>query len=895
METVFLELLNRALCAGWLVLAIILLRAVFRKAPKWICCLLWGLVAIRLLCPFSVESFFSLIPSAQTVPPAMMTEEKPEIHTGIETVNSMVNPMISDTFSPGPDEGVHPVRTAAEAASRVWLAGAAVMLAYAAGSDFFLRRRVRTAVPVCGESAQRAKESAPGADGSAGMRGERTEGERERAGLRGCRRERHAAHRNVRRQELWESERVDSPFVLGILRPRIYLPTGIDACSRAFIIAHERAHIRRKDHWIKPFGFALLSVYWFHPLMWAAYILLCRDIEYACDERVIREYGVEERKAYSAALLACSVRRPRIAACPVAFGEVGVRQRIRSVLHYKKPAFWILLTAAACCAVVAVCFLTDPKTKEKERADNGTASEEERIQAESGAESAGEASGVGDGNETASAGEAGSAGDGNETASAGEAGSAGDGNEMASAGEANGAKPAGDGGTEYAGEDSGAPQTIEIPADGWYDYDRCIYMNALSSYFPFDLREVYYMDESGVRLYDGNSLDLAETSFLEDKKSEGWRMIGVEEFEQAFNGWELGMPDISEIPAEKRLVRELTERVFLYYMDGELWLARTAGVSSDAGMWSIYALRPKEDMLEVAVRKAAYEWAVEKEAFGYWDAQEERVYPCVSCMIFGTELSSDAAREQPGGDGRITVYASILAMALQYENETEGLKDIGGSRIDAAMTFEKEENGEYRLTDWWTPREGAYYVPDIRERFPDELAEAVIDGQSYAEEQIRECYAQAVSLGQIPVYALIESLFERIAEDEDGLAPEGADARALIEAYPLVYRQLCRYGDNTLRYVFQQFFNGGKHGVYGQLMKAALIDIYPDEIIRLATSDGQEYFDCWFAAAQEIAAEIRQGRSAEEADRLLQEKFPKAALAVRMWEARTTDAEADAE
>ena len=315
MSELFLKILNMSIAAGWLILAVVLLRLVLKKAPKWICVLLWGLVAIRLICPFSFESILSLIPSAETVSPEIMTAAKPEIHTGISVLNSAVNPVISRSFAPEPTASANPLQIWTAVAAVVWAAGMAAMVIYMAVSYLLVHRRVNTAVR--------------------------------------------------RKDNIYQSENVESPFVLGVIRPRIYLPFAIGEEELSYVVAHEQTHIRRGDHLWKPFGFLLLTVYWFSPLMWLAYILLCRDIEFACDEKVIREMDSDAKADYSQALVACSVHRRRIAACPLAFGEVGVKARVRSVLNYKKPAFWIILIAFISCAVVAVCFLTDPKSDEK--------------------------------------------------------------------------------------------------------------------------------------------------------------------------------------------------------------------------------------------------------------------------------------------------------------------------------------------------------------------------------------------------------------------------------------------------------------------------------------------------------------------------------------------------
>lgn len=321
MEAVFLKLVNLSIAAGWLVLAVMVLRLVLRKAPKWIFCLLWALVALRLVCPVSIESALSLIPSAQTLPPEILYTAAPQINSGIPAINSAVNPVLDQSMTPVPGASVNPTQVWSFLLSCVWIAGVAIMALYALVSYWLIKRRVATAT--------------------------------------------------LLRENIKQSEYVDSPFVLGLFRPVIYLPYGMAEDDRAYVVAHERAHIRRKDHWWKPLGFLLLSVYWFNPLLWIAYVLLCRDIEGACDEKVIREMGLEDRRGYSTALFHCSVHRRSIAACPLAFGEVGVKERITSVMNYKRPAFWLVAAALAACVAAAVCFLTNPPVS-REFPMNGT-------------------------------------------------------------------------------------------------------------------------------------------------------------------------------------------------------------------------------------------------------------------------------------------------------------------------------------------------------------------------------------------------------------------------------------------------------------------------------------------------------------------------------------------
>ena len=313
MSELFLEIVNRSIAASWIVIAVLVLRLCLKKTPKWVNVLLWGIVAVRLIFPFSIESALSLIPSAETVSPSIMMEQTPSVQTGVPALDQVINPVIDHSLSPAPGASANPLQIWIPVLTVIWLLGVAALFLYSAVSYRRLRRRVCEAV--------------------------------------------------ILRDHIYQSENVCSPFVLGIIRPKIYLPYHMDKREMDHVIAHEQTHIRRRDHWWKPLGFLLLTVHWFNPLLWLGYILLCRDIELACDEKVIREMGSEQRADYTQALVSCSVSRRSIAACPLAFGEVGIKERVKSVMNYKKPAFWIVLASVVVCAVAAVCFLTDPKTE----------------------------------------------------------------------------------------------------------------------------------------------------------------------------------------------------------------------------------------------------------------------------------------------------------------------------------------------------------------------------------------------------------------------------------------------------------------------------------------------------------------------------------------------------
>ena len=313
MNELFLKIINMSISASWLVLAVRILRFVLKKAPKWVNVLLWGIVAIRLICPFSFESALSLIPSAETFPEKVISGPSFDVQTGITPVDNRINDYLGDRYLEGVTVPANNGNNIMTILTIVWTIGILLLVAYTVISYWRLHREIDTAVRY--------------------------------------------------KDNIFQSENVSSPFVLGLIKPRIYLPFKLDGKDLEYVVAHEQAHIHRKDHWWKPLGFLLLTIHWFNPFMWLAYVLLCRDIELACDEKVIKELGNEQRADYTQALVACSVNRRMIAACPLAFGEVGVRERVKSVMNYKKPAFWIVLVSVIICAVISVCFLTNPKSK----------------------------------------------------------------------------------------------------------------------------------------------------------------------------------------------------------------------------------------------------------------------------------------------------------------------------------------------------------------------------------------------------------------------------------------------------------------------------------------------------------------------------------------------------
>ena len=313
MDDVFLKLVNLSISASWLILAVLVLRVVLKKAPKWVMPLLWGVVALRLVCPFSIESVLSLIPSAETIPSEIVTETREPVLYEQATLDIVTNP----TLPPAAEVTVGVSRQQAQVDfniySVLWLAGMAALLVHALVSAGKLKKKLATAI--------------------------------------------------LLRDNIYESEFVDSPFVFGVVKPNIYLPMHMDEGTAAYVIAHERAHLARRDHWWKVLGYLVLALHWFNPLVWVAYILFCRDIELACDERVVKGLDGAARADYSQALLSCAAPGRAVAACPLAFGEGNIKTRVKSALHYKKPAFWVAAAAVLAVVIMAVCFLTNPKSE----------------------------------------------------------------------------------------------------------------------------------------------------------------------------------------------------------------------------------------------------------------------------------------------------------------------------------------------------------------------------------------------------------------------------------------------------------------------------------------------------------------------------------------------------
>ena len=774
MSSFFLKILNMSISAGWIILAVVLLRVVLKRAPKWINVLLWGIVAVRLICPFSVESVLSLIPSAETINPGIMMDPTPTVRTGVPALNSTINPIIASSLAPAPGASANPLQIWIPVLSIVWTLGIAALILYAAVSYWRLQRRLREAV--------------------------------------------------ILRENIYQSEQVDTPFVLGIIKPKIYLPYHMDAQNLNHVVAHEQAHIRRKDHWWKPLGFLLLAIHWFNPLMWLAYVLLCRDIELACDEKVIKELGNEQRADYTQALLACSVNHRMIAACPLAFGEVGVKERIRSVMNYKKPAFWMIVLAIVICTAVAICFLTNPAEDAPASAEDGYF----LLIGADGVESI-EISGVNSSGGVVNA-----------------DGSAFENGEKVWLEPLQGVTDLRGYSITAFGKNGEIIYALSIPegmadadvinlvgSDGWLlaptEYYQISHTSGVDG--PENIVEKQKLTLEDVRSLSqkGDALtwsDFEQYAYIETGSG---LYIRVYEIDEMFELWIGGAgPDSEPMYIYLSLADDLDTRIDI----------RNGGVEE------FITADHSEILLTNAINDAILEHNK--------PSKSDELYHCASFVLLDKQELCIC------GDTPIPMQVIVYGMALHqaYSFTDTGLYEAQGSHIPVVMTFE-EENGVYTLLEYWQPRDGSYYVQDIREKFPDEVEEDALDTQKYILSQKQNCYNQAVRYGGVDVDAVIENLLQTVASSRAYSSNPGA----YIDAQPIEYRELTYYGQHTLRYCFERFLQGGQNDLVGHIMALVCQDIMlgwgEGYAIDGVMMTGQDWFDAFQSNVQSFVGQYR--------------------------------------
>ena len=783
MGELFLKLLNMSIAASWLILAVVLLRLVLKKAPKWIVILLWGIVALRLVVPFSFESALSLIPSAETFNAHNIQYGTPAIHSGIPAVNNAVNPVLGATFAPNPAGSVNPLYVWTFIVSVIWLTGIAAMLLYAVISYVRVRRSVAERVPY--------------------------------------------------EENIFLCDHVKSPFILGLVRPKIYLPSSMDAAAMGPVIAHEKAHLARRDHWWKPLGFLILTVHWFNPLCWIAYVLLCRDIELACDEKVIRQMDLDGKKQYSTALLECSMGRRLVTICPLAFGEVGVKERVKNVLNYKKPAFWVIVVAVVACAVVTVCFATNPK--------QDSIQEQRTVQAritevENGSFLVAPVEGA----------------------------------------------------LELSSSDlfrvpiTNMPPSPE-PRVG--DVIEITYDGSILESYPAQFGTIYSMrvvsqdgrltlDDVVMLSQKGDALSWSDFERYQGREVGSGLYIMRYEIDKLFDVLVGGVPDETPWYIYLRVNNEADDRIDIRTEDVSAFIEahrndtpkviepKPDGGGKPAPEEPDFSSLSEE---QTAIHQAILEHNRSADPTGF-----------VSCASFA-ELACIVA---DGSDFSEYIHYG-WALYEEYKVTDKGLETTTGSHVPVAITFREDPSGTLTLEEYWEPRDGSYYAQDIREKFPAHIVGDGMDSQKFILQQTQECYAQAIASTGLDTEKVIGSLIETICSGP-ALSSNPGD---YIEAHPIEYRELTYYGRYTLKYCFARFDEGGETGLDGQIMARVCEDIavnWGEDGLRLLVcetpADGVTTGQMWYNALKNNALSLlEQYREIE-----LAERYPASYLLLSM-------------
>lgn len=736
----FLQIINMSITASYVICVVMLIRFLLKKAPKKYSYALWSVVAFRLCCPVSFQSVFSLFSlklfdmskaqsensaTLQYVPHNIGMMKQPEVTVGIPYANSVISGSLPEAT---PMYSANPMQIWTAVGMYLWCLGISVLVLYSVISYVSLHYRMRTAIKLEGN--------------------------------------------------VYQSDKVCSPFMLGILRPKIYIPFGLDAQTYSYVLTHERYHLKRGDHVIKLMSFLLLILHWFNPLCWLGFTLMSRDMEMSCDEKVLS--GAENiRKTYSSTLLSFASNRRFPSPSPLAFGETDVKKRIRNVLRWKKPTLVITVFAVLICGGVLIACAANPKTENKEML---SASSEGQMH-------------------------------GNESYNRKQAyGHHGGESEMYS----------GDG---HLSSIRWLFRLREADLFQTYVSTDCLFMSPLSSYLPMNGDSGYYYlvnDNSFYIVAKSNGALVCGTSLM------AWEW---QEFPYKEDAWkemfDFGLGngvDISHY--EERLYLELPDNYHLLKMDEEMWIMRTGShPNGEVFVWDVYAIEPQQEsdkqhaavqevnaQKEMALDTAIHKAIMEECKSPYAVAAVE----CEDHVIIATREYVRYDEEQARTIAAVDVYAMVLYEEYSFRNG--GLEAVTGSHIPSVLSFDMTEWGEYLLTDYWIPRDGSYYAEDIKKVFGQVSQEAVdngLDTQKYIMAQKQRCYEQAVVALDIDVEAVIESLLERIVDK----ALLSSNAQDYLDASGLAYRELLYYGSYTLAYIENELAEGEQTDLRGECMR----------------------------------------------------------------------------
>lgn len=787
MGNIFLKTLNMSIAASWLIFAVVLLRFVMKKTPKWIVVLLWGIVALRLVVPFSFESTLSLIPSAETFHTHNISYKTPVISSGIPAVNNAVNPILGETFAPNSVTRVNPPYTGIAGIfimSVIWLIGIAAMLLYAGISYVQVHQNVVERVPYEGN--------------------------------------------------IFLCDHIKSPFILGLVQPKIYLPSNMNAITMEPVIAHEKAHLARHDHWWKPLGFLILAAHWFNPLCWVAYVLLCRDIELACDEKVIQKMDLDGKKNYSAALLECSIQRRLITICPLDFGEISVKERVKNVLNYKKPTFWVVVAAVIACAVVTVCFATNPVQNSVDLVIHLPAGSEERVFYTD--EEVSSQSGIIE---------------------------------------------------IITNQDLGDIMIQLLPTEVHEEnaYDEPQYITpGMSVKFQVEKGAWFRIGIVPLLVEDMRdiSISVKNVNVRIASRTESRKLTLDDVIMLSQKGDTLTWTDFEQYQG-----RDIGSGLYIMrYEIDELFDVLVGGIPEEMPMY-IYlrANNEEEDRIDIRTENVPVfidahrndmPKAIESKADGgskpipeepdFSTLFDERtaIYQAIlehNCSTDPTGLISCVSFVElacivvDGSDFSQYIHYG-WALYEEYRVTENGLETVSGSHIPIAITLREDPSGTLTWEEYWEPRDGSYYVQDIREKFPAHIAEDGIDSQKFILQQKQECYSQAVAATGLDTNKIVRTLIKTICSSP----AQSSNPMDYIKEHSIEYRELTYYGQYTLKYCFSQFEESDETGLTGQIMAQVCEDIAvgwgEEPFISSLSADGILTGETWYSAFKNNALSL---------------------------------------
>lgn len=809
MEALFLKILNMSITATWVFAYVLLLRLMLKRAPKWISYALWSVVLFRLVSPVSFPAVFSLVGRAgrmgapavsgggiEYIPKDIGLAMTPRVNVGLSSVSEAINGALPSATAAA---SVNPMQIWIFIGAWVWILGMAVMVAHSAVSSVRLMRRLSGATRISGNS--------------------------------------------------YETDAIDRPFVWGFVKPKIYLPVGLSSPEREHVLRHERAHIARRDHLVKPLAYFALVIHWFNPFMWQAFALMSGDMEMSCDERVVKGLNGEEKAGYSEVLLHMATSRPSFAGSPLAFGESGSKGRIRNVLKYKKPAFWVVVVAVVAAAAVGICLIANPRQSiqipsadivghmQIEQINEGeslglvrTENAEEIsavLAAFSGAEKTFRQY-VNEGPNTVNYFTV----------------------KLAMPGEVKTMHLYSEGQRYY----------IEEPYVGVFKSDRKASVTLAKVYTAHepvrDIRVEYEIVKVGaggkalasISPLDGGAHGIAEKLIFDSLiKSTIWPGVDIETLDEC---WLIrrSMTEFDE-----------TSDYYAFLLDGKAVMQHGLdGFYSriNDGLYAEFV-----EMAEAKIGDAGGAALNEPPSFGELSGLDSAISKAVIFANrdgyrgdFRTEAHTVLGIRESGDldQAGASVTAYVMALTLEFGYADGGFAETGGSHMPAAITFQKNDAGVYAMTEYWMPMDGSGYGPSIKGKFPEDLYDDAIDTQKYIEAHMQACYEQAIAYGGIDTDARIGSLIETIASSP----LEASGPQAYIDAHAIEFRELVYYGKHTLRYCYARFEKGGETGLEGHIMAAACRRILGDsEEGDIIGGTGQGWYEEFKSRARKLRAE----------------------------------------